>query len=143
MAASGRNIWNGVSVSQARKVAGLRLLNGCPKTCGRRKKSQARAGAPDTGAEAKTMESPAFGLLPKRLTFSVEKAFMGTGREAGFPWLPLKCDTLATQPAQSLAHHRQLAHGPWEHCLQAGLSGFGPWRLGDTPASVVLERPTE
>lgn len=65
-------------------MAGLRPLHGCPKTSGHLEESQAGAGSPDAGAEARTMESPVFGSHPKRFIFSMEIELMRK-LEAGFP----------------------------------------------------------
>lgn len=57
---------------------------------------------------------PCTGALPRRFTFSVELELTRTGREKGTPapagtW---PGDALAAQPAQCLARHSHLAHGP-------------------------------
>lgn len=128
-------------------MAGLRLLNGCPKTSRHLEKSQAEAGSPDTGAEARTMESRVFGSRPERFIFSVERELLrkleaGASLTPAEMWLhsqPSACSPLtpgswilATGKPQSTAF--QLAMVKLALWL---------WRLGEMPASVVPKRSTE
>lgn len=125
----------------------MRLRNGCPKTSRHLEKSQAEAGSPDAGAEARTMESPVSGSCPKRFIFSVEIELMRKP-EAGASLTPAEM-WLHSQPGAC----SPLTPGSWIPAtgkprsaasqLATGKLALWLWRLGEMPASVVPKRSTE
>lgn len=123
------------SVSQARKVAGLRLPNGCPKTCGRQEKGQAGQ-VPRCWGGSQNNGVPCVWTASREVHIfhgdSTHENWQGEEKASGRVSLAPAAMWLgdALLPGQPHTHSLQtpgswvLAVGkPWEHCLQGGLLG--------------------